>query len=502
MRHKTVRPAKLRNKRTVKRSVSKLTGEIRSNAVQHKKIPSTDKWRLRWLKFYKLLACIAVCSIVMPYFEVLVSVGAGTYATVFTWIASALLFAAGYGIHAGVRHLFIKPGSEEEFSFSFETKWEFSSPSTLIPSLLLCALVSVAFSFGAGQILQALLYPYYNAEVGFPLMVMACIVASVLGALLVPFQFHQLCSLRTLIECLFAFGVPFGIFTFWANGVNVLFAACVLVYALCLCILMNQEYVIKPSYSSKTCYATRELRMQGMAQAFTLWLTAFVTSIMILGLLAVLVIPIRFFIYIDMNQVLDFPVKGMPALNGGIFFLGVVMIAVLSVLAIMRFVRPRNLKYWEKILREAWGKIMGFFFRLQYRHGKKKYNDMDFKEVVGERPKKTHYVDTVTQTQATTRELPLGYRAFLKALHAQGDLNGQYRYAYEVLMTDLYHAHIGIAKCQTPLEMADIIRRKTNIREMDRLTETFTAVVYGKDGKASQSDVDTVCGILRERLKA
>ncbi len=501
MRRKAVRPAKLQNKRTVKRSVSKLTGEIKTNAVHHKKIPSTEKWRLRWLKFYKLLACIAICAIAMPYFEVLVSVGAGTYATMFTWIASALLFTAGYGIHAGVRRLFIKPGSEEEFSFSFETKWQFSSPSTLIPSLLLCALVSIAFSFAAGQVLQLLLYPHYNAEVGFPLMMIACIVASVLGALLVPFQFHQLCSLRTLIECLFAFGVPFGIFTFWVNGVNALFAVCVLVYALCLCILMNQEYVIKPSYSSKTCYATRELRMQGIAQATTLWLTALITTVVILGLLSVLVIPVRFFMFIDMNQVLDFPVKGMPALNGVIFFIGVALIPVFAIFAIMRFLRPRDLKYWEKILREVWGRIMGFFFRLQYR-GKKKYEEMDFKEVIGERPKKTHYVDTVTQSQATVRDLPLGYRAFLKELHAQPDLNSRYRYAYEVLMTELYHAHIGIAKCQTPLEMADVIRRKTNIRDMDHLTEIFTAVVYGRNGQAAQKDVDAICGILRERLKA
>ena len=502
MHHKTVRPAKLKNKRNVKRRVTKLTGEIRSNAIQHKKISDTDRWRLRWLKFYKLLACIAICSIVMPYFEVLVTVGAGTFATVFTWISSALLFATGYGIHAGVRRLFIKPDSEEEFSFSFETKWEFSSPGTLIPSLILGAVVSIVYSFLAGQVLEFLLYPNYNAEVGFPLMVIACIVASVLGALLVPFQFHQLCSLRTLIECLFAFGVPFGIFTFWVDGVNALFAACVLVYALCLCILMNQEYVIKPSYSSKTCYATRELRLQGMSQAIALWLTAFLTTVVILALLSLLVIPIRFLIFIDMRQVLDFPLKGMPALNGFLFFAGVLLIPVLSVMAVMRFLRPRNLKYWEKILREVWDKLFGFFSRLRFKGVRKKHEDMDFKEVIGERPKKTHYVDTVTQSARVARELPLGYRGFLKELHAKEDLNQQYRYAYEVLISELYQAHIGIAKSQTPLEMADVIRRKTNIRDMDHLTEIFTTVVYGKNGRATQSDVDAVCGILKARLKA
>ncbi len=496
MRRKVVAPAKLK-----KATPAKLTGEVKSRVVRHKKMPTTEKWRLRWLKFYKFLACVAFCAIVMPYFELLVSVGAGAYATAYTWIASAPLFAVGYGIHKGIRFLFTK-GDEEEFSFSFETKWQFSPPVVMVPALILGAIVAILFSFVSGQVLEALLYPYYNAEVGFPLLMIACVVASVLGSLLVPFQFHQLCSLRTLIECLFALGVPFGILTFWGSGVNSLFAACVLVYALCLFILMNQEYVIKPAYSSKTCYATRELRLHGIGRAVGLWLTALLTALLFLSLMSIFVTPIRFFMFLDMNQVLDFPFTGMPALNGAMFFVGMALIPILSVLCILRFVRPRGLKYWEKVIKDFFGKLIGFFHRLRFRKKKGLEADMEFKEVVGERPKKQHYVDTVTETKIAEIQRPKGYRDFVKQLKALSDVNEQYRFAYEVLITELYDAHIGIAKHQTPLEMAAVISRKTNISEMGRLTATFADVTYAKGKSASTRDVETVCQILQARLKA
>ncbi len=496
MRHKNIQPARL--KRT---SPAKLAGRVKSRIAGHQNMPTTEKWRHSWLKFYKLLACVAFCAIAMPYFEILVRFGAGQYAEIFTWIASALLFAVGYGIHKCIRFLFFK-GDEEEFSFSFETKWQFSPPAVMIPSLVLGAAVAVGFSFVSGQILESLLYPFYNAEVGFPLLMIACVVASVLGSLLVPLQFHQLCSLRTLIECLFAFGVPFGIATWWGNGVNGLFVFCVLAYSLCLFVLMNQEYVIKPAYSSKTCYATRELRLHGMGRAAALWLTTLLTSVVILSLLAVLIIPIRFLLTPDMSLVLDFPVKGVPGINLALFFVGLIIIPTLSVLAILRFLRPRGLKYWEKILRDFFGKVIGFFLRLRFKRGARENEEMEFQEVVGERPKKQHYVDTVTATKRTEKELPTGYRVFVKQMKALPDINAQYRYAYEVLITELYHAHIGIAKHHTPLEMAEVIRRKTNIGEMDRLTAIFTAVTYAKDQVATPQNVEDVCVILQQRMKA
>lgn len=490
MRRKAIAPAKLKETRP-----AKLTGAVKGRP------PTTEKWRLRWLKFYKFLACVAFCALIMPYFEVLVTWGAKEYATALTWLSAALLFALGYDIHAGIRYIFTKGGVQDEFNFSFETKWQFSSPAVMVTSLIIGAAVAVGFSYVAGQVLEALLYPFYNADVGFPLMVVACVVASVLGCLLVPLQFHQLCSLRTLLECLFALTVPFAFATWWGNGVNGLFAACVLVYSLCLFILMNQEYVIKPSYMSKTCYATRELRLHGIGQAVGLWLTTLVTALLLLCLLAVLAIPVRFLLTPDMDLVLDFPIKGMPNINLAMFFVGLALIPVLSVTCILRFVRPRGLKYWERIIRELLKRLLSFLQRLRFKR-KKKREDMDFRQVVGERPKKQHYVDTVTETKVTEAKRPLSYRAFVKQLKALPDVNTQYRFAYEALITELYHAHIGISKHQTPMEMAEIIGRKTNLSEMDHLTATFVAVTYAKDGSASNADVMAVCRILEMRLKA
>lgn len=482
-----------------KNAVANLAGEVKGDGTP--KMPTTEKWRRRWLKFYKFLACVAFCAIAMPYFEILVSVGAGQYATVFTWIASALLFTVGYAIHAGIRCLFTKGGAQEQFSFSFETKWQFSSPGVMIPSLILGAVVAICFSLVSGQVLESLLYPYYNAEVGFPLIMIACVAASVLGSLLVPFQFHQLCSLRTLIECLFAFGIPFAIATWTGAGVNGLFAACALIYALCLFVLMNQEYIIKPSYSAETCYATRELRLHGMVRAVGMWLTTLVTALLVLSFMSIFVTPFRFLRFFETEEVLAFPFAGMPEVNLFMFFVGLTLIPILSIICIVRFVRPRGLKYWEKIIKEFLGKLVGFFLRLRFRR-KDRLNDMEFKQVIGERPKKQHYVDTVTETKVKTVQRPKGYRAFVKQLKTLSDINEQYKFAYEVLITELYDAHIGIAKHQTPLEMAAVISRKTNISDMDRLTATFADVTYAKDKAASPRDVEAVCQILQTRLKA
>ena len=472
---------------------------------KRQKLSPTEKWRKRWLKFYKLLACAAFCALATPYVEALSTTAAREYTAIFTLIATVPLFAIGYGIHSLLRLLLTKGGVEEEMNFSFETQWRLSSPVVLIPSLVLCVTVGVIFAFKTGDILEPLLYPFYNKEVGFLFLLAACIAITVLGCLLVSLQFHQICSLRTMLECLVALGLPYGFSVWWGNGVNGLFCLCVLVYALCLFILMNQEYVIKPSYTSKTCYATRELRVSGIKEAVKLWGMSIVGALLLLSFLSAFVTPFRLMFYTDRYAVLAFPFLGWPDVNQILFLIGLAIIPVAAVLLILRFVKPGLFRYVGGRCKEIWDMVKkavsGFLRRLRFR--KKVKTTAGPSAVVDEAPKKQHYVDTVTVSADKGKWMDLhrmDYREFSANLKKITDLNARYQYAYEVMIGVLGRGQIGVENHQTPLEMSRVIAKRTNIANIDALTNTYIGITYGENYLANATDVEEVCRILEARL--
>ena len=471
-----------------------------------KKISPTEKWRKRWLRFYKFLACAAFCALATPYVEALSATAAKEYTAIFTWIATIPLFAIGYGIHSLLRLLLTKGGVEEEMSFSFETQWQLSSPVALIPALVLSVIVAVIFAFKAGDILEPLLYPFYNKEVGFLLLLAACIAVSVLGCLLVTLQFHQICSLRTMLECLVALGLPYGFAVWWGNGVNALFCLCVLVYALCLFILMNQEYVIKPSYTSKTCYATRELRLSGIKEAVKLWGMTLVGALLLLAFLSAFVTSFRILVFTERYEILAFPFLGWPDVNQILYLIGLALIPVAAVFLILRFVRPRLLRSVGERCKALWvlvkKVVLDILRRLRFRKKIKKAAAAP-STTVDEAPKKQHYVDTVTVSGPSDTWVglhPMSYREFTANLKKMPDLNTRYRYAYEVMIGVLWRGQIGVETHQTPLEMSRIIARRTSIANIDALTNTYIGITYGENDSADAADVEAVCRILEARM--
>ena len=94
------------------------------------------------------------------------------------------------------------------------------------------------------------------------------------------------------------------------------------------------------------------------------------------------------------------------------------------------------------------------------------------------------------------------YRAFSRRLKALHGADAQYRYAYQTLIGALCTADIGISRTQTPLEMAEIIRNKTTVEEIDELTQVFLNIAYADMSalRAKDSDVRQICGILQKRL--
>jgi hypothetical protein len=68
------------------------------------------------------------------------------------------------------------------------------------------------------------------------------------------------------------------------------------------------------------------------------------------------------------------------------------------------------------------------------------------------------------------------------------------------MIGELGRGQIGVETHQTPLEMSRIIAHRTNIANIDALTDIYIGVTYGENYSASSSDVEAVCGILEARL--
>ncbi len=483
--------------------MAKITKSTRAEKREkRRRIRSVDEWRDNWLRVYKAIACAAIFCVILPVFHIGVGFGIDTAGL---WPAGALLFGLGYLIHWLLRRLFVR--DRQEINFSFETKWKKSPLPVFAGALLLSAGAGLAAGYGIGRFQMYLLNGDGVAAYVYAAPLVVCTGMAVAGCVLVPAQFHQLCSLRNMIECLCVMALPFAFQLAAMHYVTAESAVCILIYAVCLFVLMNQEYIIRPSYSNVTCYAPRQMRLRGLGQAVGFWFEVLGVALLVVGLLSLLVTPVRYLVYTTVPEILGFPFRitlfpwAVPV-NGILFCIGLLELPAASVLLIIRLTHRSafaRLKESFACLRERFSKWLRWVFSGEWRN-KVNYGDRA-PEVIGEAPKKSHYVDTVTKTkQADDARLRPDRFAFSRALKALPDTDARFRYAYEVLITNLADAHIGVSRNQTPLEAAAVVAKKTNIREMDGLTATYAAVTYGRDCHADEADLALVCGIVESRL--
>ena len=100
------------------------------------------------------------------------------------------------------------------------------------------------------------------------------------------------------------------------------------------------------------------------------------------------------------------------------------------------------------------------------------------------------------------RETVMSYNAFSRRLLALSDAKQQYSYAYRTLVACLIRKHIGIDAHTTPSNIADTVKKKTNIHDIDRITELFYASAYAPDAPApTTAELVLLCGIVRAELE-
>ncbi len=473
----------------------------------------TRRWDAGWLRFYKALAVTAVVTVLIAPFSFLYQwVGPGYGALYLSLILTPSLIAVGYGIQLlvlGRRRREEILGGDMDFSFESE-RIRLSPVQTAVACVLsvaVSALMAVPISKIMVVIYQDTLTPV-NEEVGIPTFFVGCAVCAIIGCILVPFRFHQLLSIRTMIEFICALGLPIAFMAIWGGGASVTSTACVIVYMLCLAIAMNQEAVIKPSSSSSTCYPTSALRRAGVWAAVKFWLSCFALMLPVLSLICIPVAFFRGLIFAGRSdffyRTFWFPFAGFPTVNFIIMVIGLVGVLVWGAFRLAHrtsgdfrtWLADFKVRLW--IFLDALRMVLGLPDRSRM---------TGWRRVEGEPPPR-HYRDTVSyEAVAGIPKPPSGYRAYLRRLHTLKDTDERFGYAYRTLVgllcTESHATRLGLSKASTPLELAETLRSRTDLPDIDRLTHVFIDLTYaeGAAGHATAADVDALCAILADKYE-
>ena len=223
----------------------------------------------QWQRRYKALACVGALTLLIQLFELLSFYLTDRHAIVTAYVATPLLFCLGYGVQ---KLLLIGSDYDEmKMTFSYETEKQAVPTARRVWAMLI--------SIGIAAVIGRLCIPFYTGllgdessrDVGGVLFMIACAVAAADGCLLQPRQFHQLISLRTAIEYLGAHTMLLILTASLPGGLFILsYLPCVVAYIICLCLLMNQEFIIKPAYMFEACHATDRIRKAGMRSVFAM----------------------------------------------------------------------------------------------------------------------------------------------------------------------------------------------------------------------------------------
>ena len=96
----------------------------------------------------------------------------------------------------------------------------------------------------------------------------------------------------------------------------------------------------------------------------------------------------------------------------------------------------------------------------------------------------------------------MSYGTFSRRLLALSDPKEQYGYAYRTLVACLIRKHIGIDAHTTPQDIAVIVQKRTNLKEIERITELFYASAYAPDAPApTTGELVSLCAIVRTELE-
>lgn len=458
----------------------------------------------QWQRRYKMLACVGAMTLLVQGFEVLAYYLTRQYAIPVTYLSVPILFGLGYG----VQKLFLIGRSDdvESMTFAFETEKTTVPPARRLFACLLSGVAAAIIGRMSFPLFVRLLGDAANTEVGGVLFVVACILTAEGGCLLQPLRFHQLVSIRTAVEffgiyaALFAVQIVYGR-QFSYRYIGLSYLLCLVIYSICLFILMNQEYVIKPAFTFEACHATDRMRRAGIRSVLTMLTLTLALCPFVLCMLVFLAVTVRL-IVLPTVRIFDVPFPGMWGLNTALYIIGLVVFLV----AVLLFVALAGRKAKTAIyvfFHDLIGGIAYFVhdFFLWFLHVFRKESNYFYPSEGVTREQTPHYVDTVVFVPPDKQtDTAANYRAFAKRLRRYETNSEKFCFAYRVLLGDLYAAGIGIKQAQTPTEVARVVKEKTNMTGFDRWTELFVYELYGQRQSATSEDVAEICAMVEARF--
>ena len=472
---------------------------------------------IRWMRRYKAIAVIGMTAVVAVPLEWLFSWFLYPYEALFALLFCPIGVGLGYLIeHLGIRLTKFK--EDETIDFSYESKINVPRGLTVlcvIVTAVLMFLLSYAVVSWVNELrLRFVGEPFYR-DILILMIALLGLLLSIMGGVgcyLRPCAFYQIVGLRSLIECVAVFAFVGAIQTVYgaSQTVSWFFVACMVVYMLCVAIIMNQMYVIQPSYFSPTCHATNELRRAGLKAVFGMFGRCLAYVWLLLAGMSLLVFPWRVITFADQRDAFSwifvFPFGRSPIVN--------LIVYIFSLLTLIGFIAYIILRSKDPDIDRYLSKIKEFFRRLwlsirllvasapsELRHLRKDRATPEGEDIY---ETQAVYEDTVIARPRprVKSEGVMSYGTFSRRLLALSDAKTQYCYAYRTLVAVLIRKYIGIDAHSTPQQIADIVKERTNIRDIDRITALFYASAYAPEATApTVNELIALCEIVRAELE-
>ncbi len=457
-----------------------------------------EKRKIHWMSFYNSIACVGIVCLLLPYFELASFYVANRYSTIITVTVAPFLLFFGFFTQKILMRFQKKKRNDLDLEYSFDIDSKNKSKTVFFISIAIIVILSTIVGISLGLKFMAHLGPLYSNDFGVALFTVSCVAVGIIGCVLAQFRFYQMLNIKIMIEYIAAYAFLLGAHMYFKIGVSILYVVCFFLFFLCLALCMNQENVVKVEYAHKTCYATNKMRWTGMKSVAMLWGGAIVLVTALLAFCALIRAMFLIVIRAPWSFILYGPIEGSIVFNSILLVIGVILFFGIIILLpiILRNPYVSEIRYKaNQFLLKIKNAIMSVIRKIFKIEIQKRQNQID--EI-----NPLFYLDSITHHPPKRHKaIYTKYKDFHRALKTMSNINNQYMFAYRVLMESFCTMDIGLKMSQTPLEMAKLIKEKTNFEDIDILTAKYINIAYSENSEPiSEGDMAEICNILRYKL--
>jgi len=463
---------------------------------------------------YKFFAVNAVALTIAPYAYLLFFANIASPVTSFLF--TVLLMWFGYGLQAvygGIAKV-----KREEGGPAYEKGVRYFKPKHAVLTITAVVLLStIAYSathaylrylVEIGQLL------FYDPDSLMPFIAMFVVLAPMYAGIVTWFYpYDRIVSSKTifvflaahLISLILSFVFP--VFT----------TLCFILFLLSALVIFNQSYLIQLVDKSKIGLLTPQMRFYNIALVCIALLAVSVTMLFVVVVVIGVVILFRILLYFTLASVLrdDSTVYQKAetvaeSAGGEIFsdFLGIkggsnmqfifalFCMLVFAVILFFIFIRKVNIiKIVGNFLNALYANLIEFFTNLFY-----------FNRTVTSKVEYTDYTDDERQVTAQTYRQRSSqefkprktYRDFMHKLNSYKTHPEKLNYAYNTLVTFWNGMEFMIRPSDTPRQIRDKVVSRSEIKNMDGITELFERVKYAGQSEVDDGILEEMCAMIRK----